>query len=127
LIAINANPRQPGEDGAMIIRVVLYVLASWLIAAHFLREFAFAPMALCLAAPLLFFIRRSWSALLLQGLAYVAAIGWLATAWQIAEARRNFGEPWVRAAAILIGVAAFTALAGLLLNSAGVRARYRRR
>lgn len=51
------------------LRIVVYVLASWLIAAHFLRADELVIVALCLAAPLLFFVRQSWSVLVLQCLA----------------------------------------------------------
>ncbi len=84
-------------------------------------------VALCLAVPLLFLVRRRWSLLALQGLAYVAAAIWLVTAWQIAATRMSFGAPWLRAAAILVVVAAVTALAGGLLHSNVMRLRYRDR
>ena len=85
----------------MITRIMLFIVAACLIAAHFLRMGNFVATALCLAAPALFFVRRRWSLLLLQGLAYGAAAVWVETAWQIAEMRRAFGEPWLRAALIL--------------------------
>jgi hypothetical protein len=109
----------------MIVRVALYVIASWLIAAHFLRAGDYILVALCVAAPALFFVRRPWSLPVLQGLSYVAAIIWLFTAWHIAQERQLGGEPWLRAAIILGGVAASTVLTGLLLNSESLRARYR--
>jgi hypothetical protein len=111
----------------MIARIVLYVIASWLIAAHFLRAGNPVAVALCLAVPLLFFVRRRWSLLLLQVLAYAAAVAWLGTAWQIAAARRVFGEPWLRATLILLAVAAVSMLAGLLLRGRVMRQRYRDR
>ena len=54
---------------------------------------------------------------MLQWLAYAAALVWLVTAWQIVAERRAFGDPWLRAAIILVAVAAFTILAGSLLRS----------
>ena len=108
----------------MIVRIMLYVIATWLIAAHFLRAGSLIPTALCLLTPLLFFVRRRWSLLLLQWLAYAACVIWLGTAWQIAAMRRSFGQPWLRAAAILAAVAAISALAGLLLRSNALQARY---
>jgi hypothetical protein len=100
----------------MFARIALYVIISWLLAAHFLREGDVTAVALCLAAPLLFLVRRRWSLLLLQGLAYVAAAVWLATAWDIVATRWSSGEPWQRAAAILLAVAAVNLLAGTLLR-----------
>ncbi len=110
----------------MITRIVIYIIASCLIAAHFLRMGSFVAFALCLAAPALFLVRRRWSLGLLQYLAYGAAAIWLETAWRIALMRRAFGEPWLRAALILAAVAAVSVLAGLLLRSAALQERYRR-
>ena len=101
----------------MIVRITLYVTAALLIAAHFLRVGNVFAVALCLAAPLLFLVRQHWSVLLLQGLAYAAAVAWLAIAWEIVATRWSSGEPWLRAAAILLAVAAFNMLAGGLLRS----------
>lgn len=106
----------------MILRIALFVLTALLMAAHFLRAGDYLLVALCLAAPLLFFLRTRWSLMVLQGLSFAAALVWLATAWQIAEMRQMFGQPWLRSALILGSVAAFSAVAGLLLN--GLRGRY---
>jgi len=101
----------------MTARIALYIIVSWLLAAHFLRMGNVIAVALCLAAPLLFLVRRRRSLLLLQGLAYVAAVVWLAKAWEIVATRWSSGEPWLRAAAILVAVAAINILAGGLLRS----------
>lgn len=111
----------------MVTRITLYIAAALLIAAHFLRMGNIIAVALCLAAPLLFLVRRYWSLLLLQGLAYVAGVIWLATAWQIVSMRMALGQPWLRAAAILVVVAAITALAGVLLHGRSLQLRYRAR
>ena len=111
----------------MIARITLYVIVTLLIAAHFLRMGNIIAVALCLAAPLLFLVRQRWSLLLLQWLTYVAAVVWLATAWQIVAPRWSSGEPWLRAAAILVAVAAINVLAGGLLRSRTMQARYRDR
>ena len=111
----------------MIPRISLYVAAALVIAAHFLRVGNMIGVALCLATPLLFLVRQRWSLLLLQGLAYVAAAIWLVTAWQIAAMRASFGQPWLRAALILVVVAAISALAGGLLRGRSLQMRYRGR
>src|SRR3974390_258905 len=99
----------------MVVRISVYVFAALLIAAHFLRDGNLLGVAICLAAPLLFLARRRWSLLSLEGLAYVAAIIWIWTAWQIAMERLAFGQPWLRASLILGVVAAVSALAGGVL------------
>jgi hypothetical protein len=60
----------------------------------------------------------------LQVLAYVGAGLWLITTVDILQQRLKLGLPWLRLAAILGAVTLFTAVAGLLLNSAKVKNRY---
>jgi low temperature requirement protein LtrA len=106
-----------GESLFVIGRIGFYSVAAVLTAAHFLRLGDLAAVMLCLCSPLLFFIRRNWAVLVLQGLAYAAALLWAVTAWQIVSIRFALGEPWSRAGIILLAVAAFTASAGALLRS----------
>ena len=101
----------------MVARISLYVVAALLIAAHFLRVGILIGVALCLAAPLLFLVRRRWSLLLLQGLAFAAAAIWLWTAWQIAADARGLWPALAARGRILAAVAAISALAGILLRS----------
>src|SRR5512133_541536 len=101
----------------MRLRIGLFVVAALLLGAHFLRASNFVPVALCLAAPLLFFRRKRWSLIVLQVLAYGAAGTWIAVAIQLVQLRQQSGQPWTVAAVILGSVALFTVLAGLLLNS----------
>src|SRR5208282_3848818 len=121
------KPQRDGRGGLMIARITLYIIAALLIAAHFLHAGSVMGVALCLAAPALFLVREPWSLLLLQGLAYVAAGIWLATAWQLVALRWTLGRPWHLAAAILVTVAAVSVLAGGLLRSKTLQLRYRER
>ncbi len=95
-----------------------------LIAAHFLRDGNLIGVVLCLAAPLLFLVRRRWSLLAMQGLAFVAAGLWLGAAWHLMAVRQLVGEPWLRGTAILVAVAVFSILAGALLAGARFQTRY---
>jgi hypothetical protein len=108
----------------LLARIALYIVAAVLIAAHFLRDGNPSGVALCLATPLLFFVRRRWSLLVLQGLAFAGAGVWLEAAWQLVTVRQLFGEPWLRGAAILVGVAAVSMIAGGLLSGGRFQARY---
>ena len=108
----------------MRLRISLFVVAALLLGAHFLRAGNLALVALCLAAPLLFFWRQRWSLILLQLLAYCAAAIWIAAAVQLVQMREQLGQPWTVAAIILGSVALLTLLAGLLLNSRAIRERY---
>jgi hypothetical protein len=126
-LALSSLVKQRIEGNVLAFPIIVYVLASWLIAAHFLRADDLALVALCLAAPVLFFVRERWSVLLLQCLAYLACVIWLFTAWQIVSQRLAFDQPWRLSAAILLTVAAVSMVAGLLLRSRTVLARYRGR
>jgi hypothetical protein len=108
----------------MILRISLFVTAAVLLGAHFLRADNPVMVALCLAAPLLFFHRRRWSLIVLQLLAYGAAGTWIAVAIQLVQLRQQSGQPWTVAALILGSVALFSVLAGLLLNSRAMSESY---
>lgn len=108
----------------MKLRIILFSIAALLLGAHFFRAGGLALVALCLLAPLLFLLKSRWSIYLLQVSAYAAAAGWISIAIGIVELRRQFGQPWLSAVAILGAVALFTLVAGLLLNSPAIRQHY---
>jgi len=108
----------------MLIRVVVYVVAALLIAAHFLRAANFWVVAMCVVVPFIFFHRSRFSLVVLQVLAYAAAGVWLHTAWELVQIRLADDQDWKLAAAILGAVALYSLLAGLLLNSSVMRQRY---
>jgi hypothetical protein len=110
----------------MALRITLFVTAALLLAAHFLRTGDLLPVAACVGAPLLFLHRKRWVLLALQVLAYGAATAWVVVAVHLVEARLHAGQPFRLAAAILGGVALFTMLAGVLLNSRQLQQRYPR-
>ena len=108
----------------MALRISLFVLAALLLGAHFLRAGNLAMLALCLAAPLLFFHRKRRSLIALQLLAYGAGASWIATAAQLMHLRLSTGQPWTVAVVILGSVALFSIAAGILLNSPVIKDRY---
>src|SRR5512133_2909374 len=110
---------------SMAFRIVFFIIAAALTAAHFFRAGNYGMVALTLATPLLFFNRKPWSLVLLQLAAYGATVNWLIAALLLVQMRQQIGRPWTAAAIILGAVALLTLLAGLLLNSRGMRARYR--
>lgn len=109
------------EDRPMVARIALVILTAVLLAAHFLRAGNYPLVALCLAAPLLLLVRQRWSLVVLGGLAYAAGTTWLWAAWDLVDLRHALGQPWHRAAAILIGVAAVNVLTGALLHREAMR------
>jgi uncharacterized membrane protein HdeD (DUF308 family) len=109
---------------SMVFRIVLFILAAALTAAHFLRAENHAMVALSVATPLLFLYRKPASLVLLQLAAYAATSNWLIVALLLVQLRQQIGRPWTVAAIILGAVALLTLLAGLLLNARGMRERY---
>lgn len=109
----------------MTFRIVLFTIAAALTAAHFFRAGNYGMVALSLATPLLFLYRKPGSLVLLQLAAYGATVNWLIAALLLVQMRQQIGRPWTAAALILGAVALLTLLAGLLLNSRVMRARYK--
>ena len=101
----------------MILRIVLFVIAALLLGAHYFRAGNMLLVVICVAAPLLFCIRKRWSLIVLQVLAYGGALVWVDALIRLVGLREQNGQPWTAAAIILGGVAVFTVAAGLLLNS----------
>jgi hypothetical protein len=92
-------------------------LSFLLLGAHFFRVGYLPLVTLALISVGLFFVRRRWAGRTLQILLLAGAAEWWRTLWMLSVRRREFGEPWLRMAAILVGVALFTALAALALES----------
>ncbi|MBM4325799.1 MAG: hypothetical protein FJ118_01435 [Deltaproteobacteria bacterium] len=108
----------------MVLRIIPLLIASLLLAAHFLRHGDIGFMAVCLLVPLILLIKKRWSLILVQLSAYAGAAVWVYTALQIIRERMMFGRPWGVAVVILGAVALFTIFAGLLLNSRNMKDRY---
>jgi hypothetical protein len=111
----------------MSVRITLYIIAALLLGAHFYRAGSYLVVALCLATPLLFLLRKRWSLILLQLAAYGAAAVWLWAAFALVAMRQQVGRPWSTAAVILGAVALFTLVAGLSFNSRCMQERYPQR
>ncbi len=107
------------------ITCILLVIAALLLGAHFLRHGNLFLVALSALAPLLLLVRHRWSLYVLQALAYAGAGVWIYTAFRLVELRSQYDRPWGVAAVILGTVSLVTLLAGLLLNSRGMKDRYR--
>ena len=108
----------------MLLSVILLIIAAVGLAAHFLRNGELLLVTVCLLLPLLLFLKKRWSLIVLQLFAYLGTLVWVQTAVQIVQERVALGRPWARMVVILGTVALLTALAGLLLNSAVVKEKY---
>lgn len=110
-----------------LLKLLPVILSFVLLGAHFHRAGAPALSGLCAVLPLLLFLRRAWVPRLFQVLLVLGALEWLRTLYLLAAMRIGFGEPWMRLAAILGAVAAFTALSGLVFKSRGLKSWFGRR
>lgn len=98
-------------------RLVPVVLACLALGAHLLRSGLEALGWLIAASPLLLLTGRLWAVRGLQVLLALGALEWLRTLARLVAVRRAHGQPWGRLVAILVTVAAVTALSVHLLES----------
>jgi len=101
-------------------------LSLLLLAAHFLRVGAYPAVAALLCLIPLLGLRRRWVPRVEQSVLWLGAAFWLYTILRFTAERLRFGQPWLRMALILGGVASFTALSSLVFRSNGLRAWYGR-
>lgn len=103
-------------------RVILIVLAFWLIGAHFLR---FGDTLLCAVAaglPLLMLIKHTLALRALQLILVISAIGvWGISGFDYVQMRLAVDAPWMRLAAIMTGVALYTLTAAYWVEGIGRR------
>jgi hypothetical protein len=88
-----------------VLRRVPIVLSFLALAAHFLRGGHIVGVVVCLLLPFLLGVRRVWAAWVLRGALAMAGLWWVRILAGIAAERRSLGEPWLRMALILGGVA----------------------
>lgn len=100
-------------------------LALALLGAHFYRAAAWPLVGLAtLLVVAMLAWRRAWVARAVQWALVLGAVEWLWTAVVLVQARLALGQPWLRLALILGGVALFTAAAALAFGRPRLRARY---
>lgn len=106
------------------IRLSPVFLSFLLIAAHFQRAGLSILALVCLLAPCLLFFTRAWTLRVLQVLLFLAAIEWIRTLVYLVQIRLDMGQPWVRLAIIIGGVALFTAVSTLVFRHKDIRKKY---
>jgi hypothetical protein len=100
-------------------------LALALLGAHFYRAGSLLPVLACVLLIVLLAWPRAWVARLVQASVLLGAGEWLWTLVLLAQARAALGQPWLRLALILAGVAAFSAASALVFRRARLRQHYR--
>ncbi|HOF86776.1 MAG TPA: hypothetical protein PLZ36_01560 [Armatimonadota bacterium] len=100
-------------------------LSALALAAHFLRDGQLFFVLCALALIPLLFVRRAWAGRVVQGAMAIGAVIWAQVAWGIAQQRLALGEPYLRMAVILGGVAAVALLAAVLIQTRRARRHFR--
>ncbi len=107
------------------IALVPAVLATLVLAAHFLRA-GWLPLVVILVAVIpLLGLRRRWVPRLFQLVLGLGALEWLRTLFELRDLRQALGQPSTRMVAILGSVALVTALAAAAFEIPPVRRWYR--
>ena len=88
--------------------IVMAVISGVLIAAHFLRGGLYPLVTIAIIFPWLLLARRLWVTRMVQLLLILAAAEWIHTLLAIGVHRHAAGQPWIRMAIIIGGVALFT-------------------
>ena len=108
----------------MFVRLLPVILSLLVLGAHFLRQGSLfivgAIILLLFALP----IRKPWVATLAQVVLVVGAAEWVRTLVILAHGRMRAGEPYIRMALILGGVALVSLLSLLVFRNAAVRRWY---
>ncbi|MDX2432597.1 MAG: hypothetical protein QNK35_16780 [Bacteroides sp.] len=106
------------------VRLLPVIFPFGLLAAHFSRMGLFPLTILCLALPLLLFIKKKWVARGIQVLLVLGAAEWIRAMLGYIEIRKSIGDDWTRLAIILIAVALLTALSGLVFKGKTLKKAY---
>jgi len=105
------------------MRYVPLILSCLILAAHHSRGGEPGLIGLWLTLPFALFFKRRWIDRAIQLTLLAGAFEWAMTVKTIIDVRQMVGLPYMRMALILGGVTLFTALSGLLLETAGRKKR----
>ncbi|HZK47988.1 MAG TPA: hypothetical protein VFD74_00075 [Thermoleophilia bacterium] len=125
--ATSPSPPGPAVDGGHRgagPAVAWVMVASWVLAAHFLRSFDLPFVLFFLLLPMLLAVRRAWAARIAQVALLFGVFEWVATTARLLAERRATGEPAGRMVLIMAAVIVFTAAAAAALESKGARKRF---
>lgn len=109
----------------MALRLVPIVLSLLVLGGHFLRAGHLGLVGLVMAVMALLAVPRAWAGRVVQVVLALGAIEWTMTLVTLVMQRRLAGEPVLRLAIILGGVALVTATSAVLLQTEPLRGRYR--
>lgn len=100
------------------------IIASFILAAHFMRAESSILVIACLLMPAILFIKTRPALRTMQVFLIIGTLEWIRTIVVLAQSRIQAGEDWLRMAIILGTVTLFTLLGALLLQSRNVLEKY---
>lgn len=106
------------------LRLTPAILSLLVLGAHFLRSGQMLIVGACLALILLLLVRSKWIPRVMQLVLLLGSIEWLWTLYAFAEQRMAHGQPWLRMAIILGGVALFTGASALVFRNRQLKKYY---
>ena len=114
--------------GTQLIGLQLFpvVLSLIVLGAHFLRAGNLVMVAVVLVIMGLLCVRRRWTVYTVQAALLLGAVEWALTLVAQVAARMEAGQPVLRLALILGGVALVTALSALVFRTARLKRWYER-
>lgn len=107
--------------GLLLVPVALSLIV---LGAHFLREGNIVMVAAVLVIMGLLGVRRRWAVYTIQAVLLLGAAEWVRTLVELVAARVEAGQPVLRLALILSGVALLTALSALVFRTARLKRWY---
>jgi len=108
-----------------IVYLIPPVVGFVLLAAHFFRGENQLAALVSILMIILVFVRRPWAARTIQVCLVLGSIEWLRSTISLVHYRIETGQPFLRLAIILGGVALFTALASLVFQTSKLEAHFR--
>ena len=108
----------------MKLRLIAVGFTYITLAAHFSRADILPLSILALLIPFLLLIKKRWSLVTIQIIAYCGAVEWLRFTVIMVQQRMDLNQDWARMVIILSVVMLFTFWTGFSLNNAAVKERY---
>jgi hypothetical protein len=99
-----------------ILKIVMVIISSLLIGAHFFRWGNYPLVILALGFPIILAVRTTWAGRVVQLLLVLASIEWIRTLLMLVAERRAAGMPWTKLSVILGSVAAFTIFSAIMIE-----------
>ena len=100
-----------------VLAIIFAILASLILAAHFLHAWILPLVGFFVLLPLVLLIRRNGAVRFVQVMLMLGALEWLRTMLALLSERQAEGREWMRMVFILGGVELFTVLSAVLLQS----------